>query len=46
MALHSQILKGYGHIELAQEKDKQVSSAIKILAQVKSSNNYWIPLLN
>ena len=35
MALHSQILKGYGHMELSQEKAKQVSGAIKILAQVR-----------
>jgi len=35
MALHSQILKGYGHMELAQERAKQVSGAIKIFAQVR-----------
>ena len=34
-ALHSQLLKGYGLMELAQDKAKKVSGAIKILAQVR-----------
>ena len=34
-ALHTQILKGYGLMELAQDKAKKVSGAIKILAQIR-----------
>ncbi len=34
-AAHSKILKGYSLMEMAQEKSKKVSGAIKILSQVR-----------
>ena len=42
-ALHTPILKGYGLMELAQEKAKKVSGAIKILEQVRVATLFGCP---
>ena len=47
-ALHSKILKGYSLMEMAQEKAKRVSGAIKILDQVRVATiigcPFWIDI--
>ena len=47
-ALHSQILKGYGIMEIFQEKATKVSGAIKILSQVRVATligcPFWIDI--
>ena len=42
-ALHTQILKGYGRMELAQDKANEVAPEIKILAQVRAATIIGCP---
>ncbi len=42
-ALHPRLLRGYAHMELAQEKARRVPATVKLLAQIRVATRVGCP---